>query len=29
VRLERRYYFDLEDQPGNRILFGIQFFSWF
>ena len=29
VRLERRHYFDHEDQSGNKILFGIQFISWF
>jgi hypothetical protein len=29
MRLERRHYFDHEDTIGNRILFGIQFISWF
>ena len=29
VRWERRHYFDHEDPSGNKILFGIQFISWF
>jgi len=29
VRLERSHYFDHEDSSGHKILFGIQFISWF
>jgi len=29
VRLERKHYFDLEDQSATKLLFGIQFISWF
>ena len=29
MRLERRHYFDHENMSGHRILFGIQFISWF
>jgi hypothetical protein len=29
VRWERRHYFDHEDPTHNKILFGVQFISWF
>lgn len=29
LRLERRHYFELEDQSDSKVLFGIHFISWF